>query len=325
VSDPILRRVLRSADTAGLLEALTGRLSGSQLRSLLLTVYRQRAGRITPAQLLRQHRSDRFVRPAAVRPAKQLAFDQWALSRLPQGFEAVELSPVVPLGTHSALAPVDQNHVLSTIRGTEVCADPTNALALECAARRQGLSREALASQVDLATSQRVIRAQTFAGAATFAHFRLLALCSAGRDRGDLRFEVDTMLTHLDYYLGLLGSLEPLGLRAEQPRLRLSTIEPGAERTLEERVAEPLQARHPQLRVEIGPMIDGPESYYRVARGEVWARTPAGDELHLADCGFTDWTQQLLASRKERLCTSGLGTERLLAAFALPQPSPHPE
>jgi hypothetical protein len=35
----------------------------------------------------------------------------------------------------------------------------------------------------------------------------------------------------------------------------------------------------------------------------------------LIDGGFTDWTQQLMSNRKERLMTSGLGSERLCACF----------
>jgi len=35
----------------------------------------------------------------------------------------------------------------------------------------------------------------------------------------------------------------------------------------------------------------------------------------LVDGGFTTWTQQLLSNRKERLMTSGLGSERFCACF----------
>jgi hypothetical protein len=35
----------------------------------------------------------------------------------------------------------------------------------------------------------------------------------------------------------------------------------------------------------------------------------------LIDGGLADWTQQLMNNRKERLMTSGLGSERLCACF----------
>ena len=91
------------------------------------------------------------------------------------------LAPVVPLGTHSALATVSQHKVLSTIRACEVAADPTNALALEAAGRRRALPRTAT---VKLAGIQRVVRAQQFQGAGAPAHFTLFGLVTAGRDEG---------------------------------------------------------------------------------------------------------------------------------------------
>lgn len=46
------------------------------------------------------------------------------------------LAPLVPLAAHTAVATVDPRKVVATIRGSEVAADPTNALALEAAQRR---------------------------------------------------------------------------------------------------------------------------------------------------------------------------------------------
>jgi hypothetical protein len=47
------------------------------------------------------------------------------------------LSPVTPLGTCGVVGPVSQNRVVSTVRGTEVVSDSTNALAVEAATRRR--------------------------------------------------------------------------------------------------------------------------------------------------------------------------------------------
>jgi len=59
------------------------------------------------------------------------------LAGLPDGFELLTLSPVLPLGAHSAVAAVDPRNVVATVRRTEVAADPTNGLALEAAAPRR--------------------------------------------------------------------------------------------------------------------------------------------------------------------------------------------
>ena len=50
-------------------------------------------------------------------------------------FEAVELSPLAPLGVCSVVGLASQNKIVSALRGTEVVSDPTNVLALECARR----------------------------------------------------------------------------------------------------------------------------------------------------------------------------------------------
>ena len=41
-----------------------------------------------------------------------------------------------------------------------------------------------------------------------------------------------------------------------------------------------------------------------------------GDELELADGGVVDWTARLLGDRRERVVVSGLGVERLAAAWS---------
>ena len=84
---------------------------------------------------------------------------------------------------------------------------------------------------------------------------------------------------------------------------------------LRDALVRPLSARHPQVDWQVASAGDGPESYFDLLRVKIHARTPDGQELHLVDLCFTDWTQQLLANRKERLLTSGLGTERLLSAY----------
>ena len=50
--------------------------------------------------------------------------DASVAAALPAAFQAVELSPLCPLGTVSQLAVAHQNKVLATTRQTEVLADP---------------------------------------------------------------------------------------------------------------------------------------------------------------------------------------------------------
>jgi hypothetical protein len=143
----------------GTRQALESGLAPTNLQTLLMAVARARARKVTPARVLQRWRQDRLVRPLTCdpRPLAQLEATLWRL--LPHRFAGVELSPVAPLGTCSALAPVDQHRVVSTVRGSEVLSDPTNALAVEAAVRRR---EQNVAGRVDLAACHRVLRAQQF-------------------------------------------------------------------------------------------------------------------------------------------------------------------
>ena len=196
MTEKILKRILEQVQAPDLLDVLADRLSPSDLQSLQLEVYRRRAGRLSPGDVLRQYERNRFVRPAQVSSQALLEFDRLAFSLLPADYQVVELSPVCPLGTSAAVATVDQNKVLTTIRNTEVCADATGVLALEAARRRRALYRQDARSDEEtrLCASHRVLRTQRFDGPASFPHFRILNLCTAGRDRGSYRFEIASLV-----------------------------------------------------------------------------------------------------------------------------------
>ncbi len=111
-------------------------LSPSDLQTVLLAVARTRAAKATPSRVLHRRRENRFVHPATVDPRIVAPLEARLWWLLPTDVTGLDLSPVAPLGTCSALGPVDQNRILSTVRGTEVVSDPTNVLAVEAALRR---------------------------------------------------------------------------------------------------------------------------------------------------------------------------------------------
>src|SRR6187401_858994 len=123
---PVLDRILRQPRMREAFELLTEDLSGADLSSLLLEVFRRRAEQLSPADVLRRHRGDRFVAPATVPLEWLRRVEDACVFALPEGFHLTTLAPAATRGTHSAIAPVDQSNVISTIRGTEVAADPTN-------------------------------------------------------------------------------------------------------------------------------------------------------------------------------------------------------
>ena len=184
--DGHLRRIERQAGVPGLADALA-KLPPTDLQSLLLHVLREQAARRDPRTLLAQYERDPSVAPG--RPVHEL--EALALAHA-DGFEPVALAPVSPLGLNGVLGRIDQNNVATTIRGTEVLADPTAALALEAAVRRRKRPDET----VRLCAVCRVLRLQPFPDVPGFSqHFALFALVTAGplaavarlRDRGPAR------------------------------------------------------------------------------------------------------------------------------------------
>src|SRR5262245_60202747 len=132
--DPIARRVGRQVGVPDLLARLTDRgLSQSDVNSLMLAVARHRSWRRRPAELLDQSLRDRSVR-ATGEDARTLARLTVAAFDAVPAFEAIDLSPVEPVGLNTVLGAVDQNSVLATARATEVVGDPTSPLALVAAA-----------------------------------------------------------------------------------------------------------------------------------------------------------------------------------------------
>lgn len=316
--NPIIERIVRDVGIPGLLDVLAERLSATDLQSLLLEVYRRRVDDVSPSQLLERYEHDRFVRPGGIAPQALADFDRLAWSLLPGEYAAIELSPVCPFGTNAAIATVDQNNVVTTIRNTEVVADVTNVLALECASRRRQLLRAHPQSRerVRLCASQRAVRGQAYTSSAMMAHFQLLGLCAAGRDEGAFQFETTSIVEQVNFYLRLLREAANLGYVASQMRVALTDLEDGRrEQVLQERVLQPVAASHPDVRCALDPDRVSGRGYYVGACFHIYATNNAGIEFELIDGGFTTWTQQLLSNRKERLLISGLGVERFCTFF----------
>ncbi|MEU4552251.1 hypothetical protein [Micromonospora violae] len=289
-----------AAMPAGTRSALAG-LSGADLRSLLLTVARDRASTARPSEVVRRWREDRFVRPAGTDPRVLARVEARMWELLPTDVVGVELSPVVPVGTCSAVAPVSQNRVVTTMRASEVLSDPTNALAIEAAVRRRRQS------EVHLAAAHRVLRAQDFGGAAS-AHFRLFALVSTARATGSGGTEARLLVRHLSYWRSVLA--EFAGTAA--PQLHVTPFD---DRPVRERLADTVR---PALAGGAVPLVDEPErtrgrGYYT---GCALRISLLDGDLEIGDGGLTDWTAQLTGDAKERCLVSCLATERLVDSIS---------
>jgi hypothetical protein len=195
-----------------------------------------------------------------------------------------------------------QNRVLSALRNTEIVADPTNVLALECARRLR-----AGTTAVHLCTSQRVIRTQAVPPLPGYApHFRIFVLSSGGIETRDHGFTTDTLARHANTLLAALARLERLGYAFGRPRVDvLATPERAA---LGDRVAERLGA------IAVRKPLAHP--YYTGGlRYMLWVTTPDGDEVPLGDGGTFDWLARLATNRRAAYVASGIGGQLVAIRF----------
>jgi hypothetical protein len=283
-------------------EKLATALPGTELQSVLLEVMHRRAAGRTPAEVLAQYAKDRFCAPSPVDQRTAVAVDA-ALLAAAEGFEAIELSPVAPLGACSTFAATDQNRVLSALRSTEIVSDPTNVLALECAAR---LRRDPRAA-VHLATSQRVVRAQPLPKVKGYAqHFRIFVLASGGIEEKDHAFTVRTLAHHVRTMLGALDRLEAQGYAFGARRV--DVLATPARAALGDRIA-----------ASLGPIATRKElahAYYSGGlRYMLWATAPDGQELPLMDGGAFDWLATLTSNRRAVFIASGGGAQLIPMRF----------
>ena len=311
----IVERIVQEAGVPDLLSVLAEKLSPTDLQSLLLEVYRIRSKRLQPASLLKDFQSNRFVRPSSVSPVSLLNWEQIAFSHLSAEFQPVTLSPVSPLGTNSVTANVDQNWSVTTIRNTEVVSDSTNVLALECAVQRREILRTNPQSThvVHLAASHRLLRAQYYGDPKSLAHFSAFALCSAGKDAGNLKFELSALRLHVRFYVSTLQAY----LGRDVP-LRFSVTNLNAEgqvNRIEKELLSVIRSEFPEVECVFDQERTGGRGYYLDLCFHIHARSASGEFLELVDGGAVDWTQKLLSNGRERLVISGIGSERLCSEF----------
>jgi hypothetical protein len=285
--------------------ALARGLPASEVWSLLLNAIRERAEQRTAGALAQQWENDRFVQLSYIDQRTLLDLDSHLLAAAHE-FEAVELSPLAPLGTSSSVALTTQNRVVSTVRGTEVVSDPTNVLALESARRL----REDQTRIVRFCTSHRCVRAQEVPKAPGFAaHFRMFCMTTAGHERKDQAFVTDALTHHIGTQLLALDRLEQHGYRFPNRRLRLLSSE--EREPLAKRIAAAIEGVPVSMeRLE--------QRYYDGLRFMISAHTLAGDDIPLIDGGAFDWLHTLAANRKLVFVASAIGSQLAAYLYRLP-------
>lgn len=289
-------------------EGLEGFLAGSpsETTPVLLELALRQAGRRGPADLIEQYSSDAYVAPAELDQRTIHRLDGLALDAA-VGFEAMQLSPVAPLGVCSAIAPTSQNRTLPAARRTEVVSDPTNVLALECARRL----RADPSAPVRLCTVHQTLRAQPFPpNRGHSRHFRLFALVEAGPGLPEDRFEVEAIVRHLAVFDRLFDAAASLG--ALFPRRRAILRATAARETLRARADAALREALPHVELSHEPLD---AAYYDGVRVSFGADTRAGDFCPIGDLGLFDWMARLTSHARMRFVASGFGLQLIPALF----------
>jgi hypothetical protein len=306
MANPTITAIQKKLNDPELLRKLTEQLNHSELNSLLLEVMKTKADHTTPGELMINYSQNRFVQPSTIGAFEfNLVESKLFELSLKKGFLALEYSPLAPLGNCSVLALVNQNKVVSALRGTEVVADVTNLMALEAATRRK--ASDFNSGMVNLCAVHRHVRAQALPEIKGFtAHFKIFCALTAGKDCGNLEFEKHSLLLHLILYRDVTQSLALSGVAIIIKILD----EPGHE-TFANAIETYLMEKLSDVNVTFVVVPKGDHQYYQRLRFSVNINHK-GSEFNIGDGGFLDWTQKLASNHKERLLASGMGLELIL-------------
>jgi hypothetical protein len=300
----IICKIETKAGVPGLAKLLADRLTGSELNSLLLSVFDQRVRQTSPDQLLKQYQANRFVQPADVDMIRLLQLELETLVFLrDRQFQPLELSPAAQLGCCSVVGAVSQDKIVSAVRNTEILSDATNSLALYIAGIKK--NKPEAAELMRFCTVQRHMRAQELKVRGHTAHFKIGCMVTAGRDDGDYRFECSRLKEQL---AALCALFRQWGIPAVRVKLQRREGYADPERLMK-RVAEQLGTEQelPEILIDKDA---GPNNYYKGIQFKLIIAVN-GRETEIADGGLTDWTQKLLGNPKERLLICGFGLEWL--------------
>lgn len=303
----IANKILARIDQPDLLNILT-KLSGSELNSLLLEVFNAQAEARTPGEMLKLYRLNRFVKPVDL-PVLKLRETEVDLLKIftASDFTPIELSPVSILGSCAVVAPADQKKILSALRGTEVLADATNALALHISDLKQSKAwvPQSADEKLRFGTIQRHVRTQAIASKGFTPHFKIGCLVTSGVDTGSFLFEKDSLSEHI----AVMKSIFEDYYKVDQLNFRLICRNGYDNSTgLAHMVKNHLEHKFPGMGVVVDENPDKRIEYYKGIQYKVDI-TVKGTTYEIGDGGFTDWTQQLLENKKERFLITGFGFE----------------
>jgi len=284
-----------------LFEELSEKIPASELNTLLLELFRTRAKKVKPVELLRQFEKNRFASPSEVDTInfKELELRCLKLAKN-KGFVPITLSPLAPFGTCSVVAFVDQNNIVTALRGTEVVSDATNVFALLMA---KELKKTKDNEPLKYAATHRHVRSQALSNPAFTAHFGIFCLATGGLDTGSFSFELDQLLDHVAIHFAVYSNEFDLS----KERLLLKIFLKEKNEIFQQKLKDRMKNMNDSMVIQIERQVD-PGDYYKLVQFKFFL-VRNGQEINLSDGGFVDWTQKLIPNKKHRLIISGVGTE----------------
>jgi len=298
----IAHGIAKKIGYSDLLNDLSEKLSASELNTLLLELFRIRAKKLTPAELLRQFEKNRFASPSEVDPIHFMEFEMRCLKLArSKGFKPTTLSPLAPFGTCSVVAFVDQNNVITSLRGTEIVSDATNVFAMLIAKelKRKKDDRRV----IKYAATHRHVRSQALSNPAFTAHFSIFCLATGGPDTGSFSFELEQLMDHINIHFSVYQN--EFDLRTETLLLKIFLKDENE--IFHQKLRDVIKKMNNSVKIQIEKQLD-PGNYYQLAQFKFFI-VRNGQEINLSDGGFVDWTQKLIPDKKHRLLISGVGTE----------------
>jgi hypothetical protein len=296
--DTVSKLIAKKTGYTNLVKELAD-LPGSSLNSLLLELFQIKARKLKPAALLNEFKKNRFVAPSTVDP---IAFRELEIRCLQlakaRGFTPITLSPITVFGTCASVGYVDQNNVLTALRGTEVVSDATNVFALLMATE---FKKRGNRSIIKYAATQRHVRAQSLTNPAFTAHFSIFCMATGGMDTGNFSFELEQLLDHINAHYSVFTD------DFDKNKLVVRIYLKQENKAFEEKLRKAFESFNQLVPIKIEKQSDVGD-YYQMIRFRFYLQHK-GDEINLSDGGLVDWTQKLIPNKKHRLIISGVGTE----------------
>lgn len=198
------------------IEQMFNELDNNAIHQLLLELSVRKSKKIDANQVLKKYMENyEYFGNSSVSLKSVINFTKLFIDSLPKRYDTIELSKIMPLGTNAAITSLSQKNILTTIKNSEVCADPTTAITFEACKRRKEilLSQKDINREINLATSTKVLRMQKFDKSKGYLqHFDLFAIISAGRREQNKWFELEKICEHIDIWLKVLLKAQKKGI-----------------------------------------------------------------------------------------------------------------